>query len=406
MKKIIAVFAIIVSLGLPISTFAATKPVSKPIPKEYSVAELKGRVVLQSGTSRLWYIDPITAERVYLRDATAFNKLRSTAKIVTAAALKAIPTVATKTKNTSNAGLFIATSSSSSVWYVNPASGVRYQISDLPTLSRAVKVIGLEATATALQELPMRDAATQFDPLFGGIAYAKVANGELVTGSNSEQVLPLASLSKVMTALVLIDFNLDWDREVTVTAEQINYPRTQVGGDATSEVPLKAGDRVKISDLWVALMAASSNQSAVILADSTGLTRKEFAAKMNEKVAALGLTKTRYVEMSGLSVDNISTAREMAIIGGAAFADPRIADASRIVQYDFNVVDKAGNLRSVPVRNRNLSLFNLGATAAKTGYLVEARLNVALQKDGATIVVLHASTNAQRNQIISAASVR
>ena len=193
---------------------------------------------------------------------------------------------------------------------------------------------------------------------------------------------------------------MDWAREVTITEEEINYPKIMAGGDATSEVPLSAGDRVKMSDLWIAMLTASSNQSAVILADNSGLNREEFAKAMNAKAQELELKKTKLYEMSGLDPNNVSTPQEMAKIAKAAFAIEKIAQSTQVPDYVFEVIQVDGNTRQVDVKNRNYSLLAMGADASKTGFLVEAQRNVVLKKDNNIIVVLHALSMAQRNQII------
>jgi len=173
-----------------------------------------------------------------------------------------------------------------------------------------------------------------------------------------------------------------------------------VNGDATSEVPLEAGDSVRMSDLWIAMLTASSNQSAVILADNSGLSRQEFAAAMNKKAQKLGLKKTKFYEMTGLDPNNVSTPQEMALIANSAFVIEKIAQSTQVPDYVFEVVQADGNTRQVDVKNRNYSLLAMGADASKTGFLVEAQRNVVLRKNNNIIVVLHALSTVQRNQII------
>ena len=231
-------------------------------------------------------------------------------------------------------------------------------------------------------------------------AYAKYSGSKFVAGSYSNTVLPIASLTKLMTALVLLDRKIDWDKEVTITEEEINYPQTLSNGGATSEVGLKAGDRAKVSDLWIAMLTASSNQSAVILADNSGLSRTQFVSAMNKKARVLGLGKTKFYEMTGLNPRNVSTPREMALIAKKALFIPKIADNTQVRDYVFMASSVDGNSRQVDVTNRNYSLLEMGCDASKTGYLVEAKTNVALKKGKNIIVILHAASNAQRNSII------
>jgi D-alanyl-D-alanine carboxypeptidase len=262
------------------------------------------------------------------------------------------------------------------------------------------KVIGLTVDDATLRKVVMNDKQLTFDATFNSVAYVKYDGSQFVNGSNANTILPIASLTKLMTALVLNDLTIDWTREVTITEEEINYPKVLVNGDATSEVPLEAGDSVRMSDLWIAMLTASSNQSAVILADNSGLSRQEFAAAMNKKAQKLGLKKTKFYEMTGLDPNNVSTPQEMALIANSAFVIEKIAQSTQVPDYVFEVVQADGNTRQVDVKNRNYSLLAMGADASKTGFLVEAQRNVVLRKNNNIIVVLHALSTVQRNQII------
>src|SRR5262249_1800051 len=153
--------------------------------------------------------------------------------------------------------------------------------------------------------------------------------------------------------------------------DEITYPRTQVGGDATSEVALKAGDTVSIGNLWVSMLLASSNQSAIVLADNSGVSREKFISLMNKKADELGLQKTHFAEIAGLNPNNVSTPNEAALMGAAAFARDKIAEATRYTAYSFTVMGRNGLPRTVNVTNRNVSLQAFQPDAVKVGYLTE-----------------------------------
>ncbi|MFA6919084.1 MAG: serine hydrolase, partial [Patescibacteria group bacterium] len=293
-----------------------------------------------------------------------------------------------------------SSSAKASYWYVNPGDSIRYSLNSYEDVYSMAKVIGLTVDDATLRKVVMNDKQLTFDATFNSVAYVKYDGSQFVNGSNANTILPIASLTKLMTALVLNDLTIDWTREVTITEEEINYPKVLVNGDATSEVPLEAGDSVRMSDLWIAMLTASSNQSAVILADNSGLSRQEFAAAMNKKAQKLGLKKTKFYEMTGLDPNNVSTPQEMALIANSAFVIEKIAQSTQVPDYVFEVVQADGNTRQVDVKNRNYSLLAMGADASKTGFLVEAQRNVVLRKNNNIIVVLHALSTVQRNQII------
>lgn len=281
-------------------------------------------------------------------------------------------------------------------WYVYPEDNQRYYLKDGDIAYNIMRDLSLGISNINLAKISMNDKQIFADYTFNSVAYAKLDKNGEVSGSYVDKILPLASLSKLMTALVLMDQNPNWYREITITQEQIDYPKTMVGEDATSEVNLKAGDRVAFIDLWTAMLVSSSNQSALALADSTGLPRSEFVYLMNKKAEELGFTKTKFFDMTGLDAHNVSTPREMALLAKAAFNNSEITTTSKLTDY---IINCSG--RNIKIVNRNYSLFNFNPDGVKTGFLIEAQRNVALKIGEDIIVVLHALSSKQRNDIIA-----
>jgi len=385
----------------PLDASAATTKVSAD--------DLFGRLVLQvENGNKLWYINPKTKERWYLHNDDDINNLIQEVGITPTVdefsqlATHAIYTTP-KVLLTKYAGrIIISPEDKNKTFFLNKADGILYGIGDYNYFYNQIgKVIAARINDSLLRQLKM-NTTESYDPTFYGIAYAKY-DGENITSANkySQSVLPLASLSKVMTAMVFLDSEFDWDEEVTITQDEIDYPCTLQLCGTTSEIDLRVGDRIKIKDLWVGMLAASSNQSAYILANHSGTSTESFVKNMNKKAKELGLKKTKFIEMSGLSADNVSTAEEFAKIAKTAFADLRIADATGSTNYTFNVIQSNGTTRSVTVNNRNYSLLAMGPRASKSGYLVEAQRNAVIEKNGEIIIAMHCYSLDQRNSIIS-----
>ncbi len=155
------------------------------------------------------------------------------------------------------------------------------------------------------------------------------SNQTLLT-RNADMQLPIASLTKLVTALVALD-QLPLDRKVTVPDNIKTVPKSVVG--------LKAGDSVSVLDLLHGLLIGSGNDCAETLACAIPGGRKSFLAAMNKKVRSMGAEHTFFYTPSGLDqkvsstkegikttdVDsNVSTAREIATIAGTAFSNPVI----------------------------------------------------------------------------------
>jgi len=415
LKKII-IFVFLAALLAPNLSLAATKKtvakvtvakkaaLKKPAEKVYQLNDLINHFVIETQSyDRLWYIGA-DKQRYFIQSnddlRLVINKF---AVKILAGRLNSIPANASSSDWSGWGRKYqgkIVFAGSSSPWYVNPANKVRYSLADYDEFYKLIKASGLKIKDPALRLSRMNSQQLTYDPAYPAVAYAKYDGANFTDQANASAILPVASLSKLMTALVLLDQNLDFSRQATITAEEIGYPRLTVGDGETSEVDLRAGDIVRMSDLWIAMLTASSNQSAVILADNSGLTREQFAAAMNKKARELGLQHTVFKEMTGLTPNNISTAREFALLANAAFARQEIVAATKYTDYTFTAQQADGSPRDVKVANRNYSLLAMGADASKTGYLVEAQRTVALKKNGNIIVVLHAFSMGQRNTIL------
>lgn len=384
------------------------KTVKKKVIPPLTVKDIVGRLILQKDNyNKLWYIEPTTKERYYLKNdadvkelislvgvnasAKDYGKIAKNNRAITPATLK----------NKYAGKIIISSSTPESACYLNPADGVCYWLANYDDFYAVAKVIGLSAPDSLLRQIAMNGKQLTYDPTFSSIAYVGYDGDNYFDGSESDRILPLASLSKVMTALVFVETNPDWNKVIEITPEEIRYPCTLQACGTTSEINLKAGDKLRVIDLWVAMLSASSNQSAVILADNSGMTRAEFISEMNDKAKELGLAKTHFEEMSGLNADNVSTAKEYAKVASVAFGNSWIAEGTRTTDYTFTAEQADGSPRDVRVLNRNNSLLAMGPDASKSGYLVEAQRNAVIQKDGKIFIALHCYSLGQRNSVIS-----
>lgn len=151
---------------------------------------------------------------------------------------------------------------------------------------------------------------TIYDQLGISSAVLNSATGKYISGTDSDTVLPYASLTKLMTALVLLDLKINFNKKVIIKDDEINYVYPYIDqGDITSGINIKTGDKVTLNDMWNAMLIASSNEAAIILVDNSGISRTKFVQKMNSKAKALGLKNTKFTDPSGIDPKNIGTAR-------------------------------------------------------------------------------------------------
>lgn len=368
---------------------------------------LSGRILLQvESYGRAWYVEPMSETRFYLQDGNeAYYIMRTKGLGITNKDLAKIPTQIGQVRNAElvnrlKGRILLQVEERGEAWYINPVDGLRYYMKDGVAAYKLMRTMGLGISNEDLARIAMNTEQVVHDTTFDDVAYVSYDGLTFSNEYNAEQILPLASLSKLMTALVLLDLNPSWNSVVKISEEHINYPKTLVGEDATSEINLEAGDRLSIYDLWVAMLVASSNQATIALVDSSGLDRATFVKKMNEKTSQLGLVKTKFYEPTGLDAHNVTTAKEMAKLANTAFNQPKIAEAGQQAEYIISALKDDFTKKEIPVVDRNYSLQQFEVEVAKTGFLIEAQRTVALQKNGVTVVVLHALSMTQRNTSI------
>jgi D-alanyl-D-alanine carboxypeptidase len=180
----------------------------------------------------------------------------------------------------------------------------------------------------------------------------------------SDEVQPIASISKLMTALVFLDNNPGWDTTYTITdADKI----------AGGKLNLFSGEEIKLRDIFKTSLIASDNGATMALVHASGLSEKEFIQKMNDKAAHLRLTKTKFIDATGLSDENVSTAREVALLAKEALSHPEITETTESKNYHFTTVDG----RKKDIESTDYLLFDseknsFQVVGGKTGYTDKA----------------------------------
>jgi D-alanyl-D-alanine endopeptidase (penicillin-binding protein 7) len=167
-------------------------------------------------------------------------------------------------------------------------------------------------------------------------------NGEVLFERDAGRVAPIASITKLMTALVVLDGQQPLDEKIEITsADRWN------GKGAFSRLPV--GAKISRGDLLKLALMASENRAARTLARNYPGGTAAFVRTMNAKAKALGMTRTRFDDPSGLSSNNVSNARDLARLLTAASRDTRIREFSTLQTHEV----RAG--RSVlTYRNTNL----------------------------------------------------
>lgn len=218
--------------------------------------------------------------------------------------------------------------------------------------------------------------------------------GEVLYSKNTNAALPIASITKLMTAVVIADARLDMSEEITL--QSVDFAGA---GGKNSSSTLRAGDSMNRAEALLFALMKSENPAAAALARTYPGGRSAFIAAMNAKARALGMNSTHYVESTGLDPHNVASARDLGILVSTASQYGLIRQFSTTASYDFNLgyrVLKSNNTNAL-VRNGGWNI-NL----SKTGYINEAGrcvvMHTTLNSRPAVVVILGASTSQSRTE--------
>jgi len=193
-------------------------------------------------------------------------------------------------------------------------------------------------------------AAIVFNPVTGQVLYEE----------NSQDKRSIASITKVMTALVFLEDNPDLNQEVSIERSDVF---------AASTTYLKAGDKITASELLHLLLIPSDNGAARALARNSHGGTASFIERMNEKAIELGLQNTSFADPSGLNANNMSSAFDLSHLITFAASDERIASIMRTPTYTVTT-----NRRQIPIHSTNRLVMNgdVEVVGGKTGFITKS----------------------------------
>jgi D-alanyl-D-alanine carboxypeptidase (penicillin-binding protein 5/6) len=227
--------------------------------------------------------------------------------------------------------------------------------------------------------------------------FAELANGRTgkeLWGRQQGVERPIASLTKVMTALVVIRSG-DLDRDITITEADVEYP-----GCCIAKAGLVAGDVLTARQLLYAMLLPSGADAALALADSYGPGWRAFVRKMNSTARALHMYHTHFTSFDGVRASNVSTPSNLLALGEAAM---RLPAFSNVVKRKWYQLLRTRRHHYYFWRNRNQLLWSYrGAIGIKTGWIPlsgECLLFEAVRDHHVLIgVVLDSADNDQSSQ--------
>lgn len=181
----------------------------------------------------------------------------------------------------------------------------------------------------------------------------------------ADEVQAIASITKLMTALVILDQEPNWDKIYEMKAED----RIEGG-----RIHLFLGDRVTIENLFNVSLVSSANTATLALVHALDLSEADFVGLMNTKAKNLGLTNTHFSDPVGLSAQNVSSARELALLSKEAFSQEIIKNTLSQSEYSFQTEQgKKVEVESTDkLLGEDLGPSGLEIIIGKTGYTREA----------------------------------
>ncbi|MEZ5663178.1 MAG: serine hydrolase [Burkholderiaceae bacterium] len=220
------------------------------------------------------------------------------------------------------------------------------------------------ARQTVGQQLGLRSSDDPLDLNSSVALVVDQSTGEVLFSKNDSAVLPIASLTKLMTGLVIAEAHLPMDEVITITRDDVD---TYKGSSSR----LSVGARLSRGELMHLALMSSENRAAHALGRTFPGGMDHFVQLMNLKAKALGMTDTDYVEPTGLQSRNRSSARDLATLVNVAYEHPILRDLSTSPSHEVSV-----GRRTLTYNNSNRLIrdpdsdWDIGLQ--KTGYISEA----------------------------------
>ncbi len=223
-------------------------------------------------------------------------------------------------------------------------------------------------------------------------------NAAVVLSRQSDVAMPIASITKLMTALVVLEAGQPLDEPIEITAEDRGGTHSQVSR-------LEVGAHLTRADLLHVALMSSENRAAYALGRSYPGGLPACVEAMNAKARALGMRSTRFVEPTGLSSDNVASSEDLAKLVLAAAQSPTIQEYSTDKSY------------SVPVRRRQVEFHNTDSLVRnptwniivqKTGYIAEAGRCLVMKAvfEGRSVVIVLLDSAGKYTRVADARRIR
>ncbi len=231
-------------------------------------------------------------------------------------------------------------------------------------MKRLLTIVFAGFAATSAAAAPVALDASKLRLASANAIVLDAGDGQAVYAKAADEVTPIASLTKLMTAMVVLDANLPGDEALEIDLDDFDYLKG-------SRSRLRMGATLTRDEMLRLALMASENRAASALARHYPGGTPAFVAAMNAKAATLGMTRTRYEDSTGLSPRNVSTASDLARLVRAAADYPRIRDYSTTPAH-YVEVQPTGQTLGFNNSNALVKNSEWDIQLQKTGYIREA----------------------------------
>jgi D-alanyl-D-alanine endopeptidase (penicillin-binding protein 7) len=239
------------------------------------------------------------------------------------------------------------------------------------------------------------------DPLALASSVALVldqSNSEILFEKNANVALPIASITKLMTGLVVVLAQQDMHEVLTVTEDDVDHEKH-------TSSRLRVGARMTRGDLLHIALMSSENRAASALGRNYPGGITAFVAAMNAKALQLGMNDTHYVDSSGLSSRNVASARDLAKLAMVAHQEPLIREYSTDPKYE---VDAGGRIMHYSNTNYLVASPDWQIGLQKTGFINEAGRCLVMQAmiQGRAVIMVFLDSKGKQSRTADAGRMR
>ncbi len=224
------------------------------------------------------------------------------------------------------------------------------------------------------------------------------ANSAVLFEKNANVALPIASITKLMTGLIVVQAQQDMNEVLTITEDDVDHEKH-------TSSRLRVGARMTRGNLLHIALMSSENRAAAALGRNYPGGTAAFVAAMNAKAHQVGMNDTRYVDTSGLSSRNVASARDLAKLAVVAYQEPLLREYSTDPRYE---VDAGGRMMHYSNTNYLVASPDWEIGLQKTGFINEAGRCLVMQAmiQGRAVIMVFLDSKGKQSRTADAGRMR